>query len=304
MDQYDKLFNQIKEASKKTEVQDFPAMDKVWSRVEDKLDNKVLKKENNLWKKIAVAASFLLVFTVGYQIFKPKNQIVTEAEIVLRDTVVETQEPIQTEEALETPITNPLIKEDAPVILKNQIKAASEVVLNDNIVVPAAVADAVVATESETKDQTSKSFGYSTRNSGEFLKSKKSEAVSVRRSMDDADNIQKEVSAAPQKTEPLVVIDGKPIAGKNRNKTNMAEIEDIVVLKEPLYIINGVHYSEQELFGPNPTSPYTPLNQQEIESLSILQNEKAIEAYGEKGRKGVVIITTKNGKPISAESGK
>lgn len=304
MDQYDKLFNQIKEASKKTEAQDFPAMDKVWSRVEDKLDNKVLKKENNLWKKIAVAASFLLVFTVGYQIFKPKNQMVTESEIVLKDTIVDVQKSIKPEAVLETPITNPLIKKDAPVILKNQIEAAAEVVVNDNIVVSPAAEQVVITAESEVKDQTSKSYGYNARSSNEFLKSKKSEAVSVRHSMDDTDMIQKEVSAAPQKTAPLVVVDGKPISGKNRHQTNTAEIEDIMVLKEPLYIINGKHYSEQELFGPNPTSPYAPLNQQEIESLSILQNEKAIEAYGEKGRKGVVIITTKDGKPISGESGK
>ena len=303
MDPYDKLFNQIKEASKKTEAQDFPAMDKVWSRVEDKLDNKVLKKENNLWKKIAVAASFLLVFTVGYQVFKPKNQIITESEMVSKDTIVNVPKSVKPEADLETPITNPLIKKDAPVILKNQIEAAAEVVVNENIVVvPSAVQDAVAA-ESEVKDQNSNSYGYNARSSNEFLKSKKSEAVSVRR-MDDADKIQKETVAMPQKTAPLVVVDGKPISGKNRHQTNTAEIEDIMVLKEPLYIINGKQYSEQELFGPNPTSPYAPLNQQEIESLSILQNEKAIEAYGEKGRKGVVIITTKDGKPISGESGK
>lgn len=303
MDPYDKLFKQIKDASKKTEAQDFPAMDKVWSRVEDKLDNKVLKKENNLWKKIAVAASFLLVFTVGYQIFKPKNQIVPESEIVLKDTIVHTQKTIEPEAVLETPITNPLIKKDASVILKNQIESASEVVANDNIVVPPAAVQEIIAKESEAKDQVSKSYGYNARNSSDFLRSKKSEAVSVNR-MDDADKIQKQVSAAPQKTAPLFVVDGKAISGKNRHQTNTAEIEDIMVLKEPLYIINGKQYSEQELFGPNPTSPYAPLNQQEIESLSILQNEKAIEAYGEKGRKGVVIITTKDGKPISGESGK
>ena len=303
MDPYDKLFNQIKEASKKTEAQDFPAMDKVWSRVEDKLDNKVLKKENNLWKKIAVAASFLLVFTVGYQIFKPKNQIVTESEIVLKDTIVAVPKSVKPEADLETSITNPLIKKDAPIILRNQIEAAAEVVVNDNIAVSPAATESVVAAESEVKDQNSNSYGYNSRNSTEFLKSKKSEAVSVRR-MEDSDQIRKEVSAAPQKTAPLFVVDGKPISGKTRHQTNTAEIEDIMVLKEPLYIINGKQYSEQELFGPNPTSPYAPLNQQEIESLWILQNEKAIEAYGEKGRKGVVIITTKDGKPISRESGK
>ena len=49
-------------------------------------------------------------------------------------------------------------------------------------------------------------------------------------------------------------------------------------------------YSEKEVFGPNPTSPYYPLNKQEIESISIYQDEEAIELYGEKGNKGVVVI--------------
>ena len=58
-------------------------------------------------------------------------------------------------------------------------------------------------------------------------------------------------------------------------------------------------YTEQELFGPNPTSPYTPLSEQEIDSITVLQQEKAITIYGQKGKKGVVIISTKNGKPAA-----
>ena len=58
-----------------------------------------------------------------------------------------------------------------------------------------------------------------------------------------------------------------------------------------------MNYSEEELFGPNPTSPYSPLNKQLIETISILQDEKAVSIYGEKGKNGVVIITTKDGKP-------
>ena len=35
-----------------------------------------------------------------------------------------------------------------------------------------------------------------------------------------------------------------------------------------------------------------------IESISILPPEKAVSIYGEKGKKGVVIVTTKDGKPL------
>jgi tRNA-dihydrouridine synthase len=38
MDYQDKLFEQIKEAERNAENQDFPAMEKVWSRLEEKLD--------------------------------------------------------------------------------------------------------------------------------------------------------------------------------------------------------------------------------------------------------------------------
>ena len=100
-----------------------------------------------------------------------------------------------------------------------------------------------------------------------------------------------------KKDDPLLVIDDKAEDLQNIGKLNPEDVESIVVLAEPLYIINGVEYSEKEVFGPNPTSPYSPLNEQDIETISILQKEKATEIYGKKGEKGVVIITTKNGKP-------
>ena len=99
------------------------------------------------------------------------------------------------------------------------------------------------------------------------------------------------------KDDPLLVVDDKAEDLQSIGKLNADEIDSIVVLAEPLYIINGVEYSEKEVFGPNPTSPYSPLNEQDIETISILQKEKATEIYGRKGEKGVVIITTKNGKP-------
>jgi hypothetical protein len=55
MDNQDKIFNKIKEASQKAESQDFPSMDKVWNRVEEKLDKKVLKKETKLWFLLVIS---------------------------------------------------------------------------------------------------------------------------------------------------------------------------------------------------------------------------------------------------------
>ena len=138
-------------------------------------------------------------------------------------------------------------------------------------------------------------------NSGSFAKKRKFEERGVS---------YEAVSEAPKKAEPvtsngiqegkkqdpLIVLDGN--ATKNDlSDLDEEEIESIVVLKEPLYIINGAYYSEKELFDPNPTSPYAPIKDQKIESTTVLSPEKAVAIYGEKGKNGVVIITTKNGKP-------
>ena len=59
-------------------------------------------------------------------------------------------------------------------------------------------------------------------------------------------------------TSPLLVIDGKVIKNKYSNDNIEASIEQInededvetvIVLKEPLYIINGMEYTEESLFG-------------------------------------------------------
>ena len=137
------------------------------------------------------------------------------------------------------------------------------------------------------------------------------DAIVVRSTYSETEKKIQKDSIAPQKNAetngPLVVVNGNLAQTKYKSvqevkkeipkKLNDEEIESIIVLKEPLYIINGVEYSEKSLFGTHPTSPYAPLNKQNIETLTILQDEEAIEKYGDKGRKGVVIITTKNKVP-------
>lgn len=310
MDQSDKIFDQIKNAAIKQETADFPAMDKVWSRVESKLDQKVLKKENKLWKKIAVAASFLLVFTISYQIFQPKETV------IIKNTQPFTAPPDQITTSIAKEETNPDLKiEESEASSKENsktIKPSQERIM----VVPAAEKMTAIAEISDESDAKKEMVNKDEKSDKDELKSygynnSRSESVS------DMENLRRndiEVAAAKapaqsisDKNMPLLVVDGKAVTSKSNSKQtlqqglsklNPEEVEEIVVLKEPLYIINGHYYSEQELFGPNPTSPYYPLNQQEIESLSVLQGEKAIAVYGKKGEKGVVIISTKNGKPI------
>ncbi|WP_300567628.1 hypothetical protein [Flavobacterium sp.] len=291
MENQDTIFNQFKEAAQKAESKDFPGMDKVWSRVDEKLNTKVLVKKSNLWKKIAVAASVALVISIAYQYLKSDTIIISPTEIQQTPTIVQEQveEPITTSNPSES------IKEDAEKILKKQITTENAVVMS-----LAAKQDKtepiveVKANDSEKKED---------NNANYILRGKVFDAIGVHHTT--ADTVKVNTNGIAKKTPPLVVVDGKAITeGKKSGEKTLQEmdrdeLESVVYLKEPLYIINGIHYSEEDLFGAKPTSPYAPLDQQEIKTITILQDEEAVEKYGEKGKKGVVIITTKTGKPAS-----
>jgi hypothetical protein len=132
---------------------------------------------------------------------------------------------------------------------------------------------------------------------------RKFNASSVKKSAEPVNPVHKEEKGITlqEKNDPLVVVDGKAIkysALHDYLQENKDAVEGLSLLSNPLYIINGVEYTEEELFGRKPTSPYFPLNEQEIISTTVFQGESATNLYGEKGEKGVVVITTKNGKPL------
>ncbi|TWI03260.1 Ca-activated chloride channel family protein [Flavobacterium tiangeerense] len=133
MDNQEKIFNKIKNASQKAEEKNFPAMEKVWMRVEEKLDKKEDKKAIALWKKLTIAASLLLFFSLGYQFIKTDSKVVKPSGTKENSVVIqEKTEPKQTEGLSKT------IKPDAEVILKKQIEKPVIVVkttthINSNI---------------------------------------------------------------------------------------------------------------------------------------------------------------------------
>jgi len=303
MENQDKLYNQFKSAAENAETKDFPAMENVWNRVEQKLDTKVLKKENNLWRKLAVAASILLVASLGYHFLnnekgtnKPQNSIVT------LDTITKPSDTASQNAVVVSPIKNNTIKENAEQILKQQIINSNSVVINDTVKrkrivmpVPAAAEEVKAEKDDAKKDKEENAYnGYLNK---DVFDARIVSNNSQKTIMNSKGRIAEAKKQSIIKEEPLLVIDNVAEDLQKLGKLAANDVESIIVLAEPLYIINGVEYSEEEVFGPNPTSPYSPLNQQYIETISILQAEKATEVYGKKGEKGVVIITTKNGKP-------
>ncbi len=134
MENQDKIFEQFQKAAEKP-AKNFPAMDKVWSRVEEKLDKKEDKKVIALWKKLAVAASLLLFFSLGYQFLKTDIK-----PNVIRETGVVTVEPKDsaivkpTENAVvKSEDSNSSLKKDSDKILQKQIEKQSDVAIVDTV---------------------------------------------------------------------------------------------------------------------------------------------------------------------------
>ncbi|WP_159452593.1 SusC/RagA family TonB-linked outer membrane protein [Pedobacter nyackensis] len=72
---------------------------------------------------------------------------------------------------------------------------------------------------------------------------------------------------------------------------------------EPLYVINGVPYSNESIGSPGTStamasqaSPLNSINPSDIESIEVLKDADATAIYGSRGANGVVLITTKKGK--------
>ncbi|MFY8187889.1 MAG: hypothetical protein ACOVLC_08010 [Flavobacterium sp.] len=130
MKKEDKIFEQFKNAANNAEQKDFPGMDRVWSSVEGKLDQKILTKENTLLKNIAVVASVLLVVSLGYHFLKDdKKTIVPKTEIVIIDTV-----KIKRDSVLNPKNTVTFTAVEKPIILHDSVVfQESDIFENDEV---------------------------------------------------------------------------------------------------------------------------------------------------------------------------
>jgi len=309
MDNQDKIFNKFKEAAENSEQKDFPGMDKVWARVEEKLDKKEDKKAISLWKKIAIAASLLLLISIGSQFIKSDKTTIQNSTVVNKEKIE--QNILEKNKAVVASDSVLIPKPEALKILDKQVTTQNNVTENTAYVSEATGAGSADAIISQEPANAPIQAEYALEEDNNNLKDKAAQNLDYSRTIEResakvafADN-QTQVA---KKSAPLIILNGNAIAhsdDQKRDKMMQAElpnlqpenVDSLVVLDAPLYIIDGIYYSENDLFGKNPTSPYAPLNKQEIKTITVLQDLEATSKYGEKGKKGVVIITTKTGKP-------
>jgi hypothetical protein len=292
----EKLYKKIQQAAENAEQKNFAGMEKIWARVEDKLEKQTLKKEKHLWKKLAVAASIVLVGTLTFFLLQEKENVVLPINSITAIDTSKNNIPMP-ESANGLVNTNPVIKREAQQILQQQIVIQNNIVINDTINYKSkkeVVLSAPIAMEDNIENsktnmvssyQNNTSNSASMNNVGYLAKGKRYDVT-----MNLAESTQEKDKVVAN--DDLVLIDGK-LSKKSLSNLDSDKIESIIELKEPIYFINGEEYSEESLFGENPTSPYAPLNKQKIDTIEIIQPADAVKIYGKKGEKGVVIISIK-----------
>jgi len=294
----EKIYKKIKNAAEKETKTEFLASEKIWGNVATKLDNNALKKEKDYWKKGAVAAAILLVGTVVFMFLNTENQEIKSTKIVFESDSLPNKNlaPEVNQRVVEQ---HPAIKENSAKIIQNQITIQQTIVLNDTFQKAALQSEKTVATiafeevsEAKKSDVTiQNSMRNSASSNSGFLANRKSfEAVGISGTLGNKDKESVVVSIAEQKNDDLVVIDGK-LSKKTKATLIQSEYENITELANPIYYINGEEYNENQLFGTGATGKYVPLKQQNITSIVVLEPEKAVKIYGEKGKNGIVILT-------------
>ncbi len=388
MDNQDKIFNKIKNAAHKAEQQDFPGMDKLWARVEDKLDQKELQSKSQLWKKLAIAASLLLFVSFGYQFLKSDSKIAAPTESIQNKVVLQKKET-----NADSVLPSENIKPEATEILQKQLEKKNPVASNDVIIktpdepcytISSTTVEAKLLSDTSSVQKSpdyavaatkakmmAKSFAptateYKEKADMAFSKNVLTKTISGVLT-DDKDNmaipgasiqikgtkkvavtdlegkytinaekgetlifnmvgynskeaivsnsneINPKLSPASDALNEVVVVGyGKSIHNQAKNAAPIAKYgttkfyksekeKSVPHIKDALYVINGEAFDEVSLFGPNPTSPYAPLDKQKIESVQVLSKEeiyKYSNVIGQRTYNGVVIITTENGIPL------
>ncbi len=84
--------------------------------------------------------------------------------------------------------------------------------------------------------------------------------------------------------QPLIIIDGVPFAPQNNNISSFGNLGSDATSGGGISQFGGV-------------SPFASINPADIESITVLKDADATSIYGTQGSNGVILITTKKGKP-------
>ena len=295
----DPLSEVFKNASEKQIPKNFDSMEQIWNRLETKLNAYDVKNQNTFYKKMAVAAAVFLVAFLGYELIQIQFKVFNKEKII-----AQTNANLKLELKVKLPRKPKLIASNNPKIdykkinqLKNNPKKQQNQLVtqieNRAVISNAEVLDA----EKDVKKSKSSCIAWikskSTYNESSNIADRETE-----KKMASTPQKESKPSAVPSNSEADVAQARVKKAANYSTQNWSVEFEKIKQLNNPLYVINGIYYTENDVINSTSKNPYYPLQRQKIESITILSPTTASEIYGQKGKNGVVVITTNNNQAV------
>lgn len=285
----DRLFSNESKSAEENTV--FSGFDRVWEKVESRLDEKKETKIFKLWLPYTIAASLAIVFGSLYffnqdekNIQKPvmakntvkkiDNDVATlvneENNVAIRNLDAKIKQKVQTQ-----------IVDNKPIIAYNQPKNENEFISNSII--------KETYTEVQSAPKLEENANAKVEFSGDKLLSQNSiEEESVRIS-EEARAKEKMVMSYQAKVADSQNIRLTQYSDKgSTDEIDEGNFENVKISTDknqsPLYVVDG--YVADSEFIKN-------YNLKKITSLNIVEGKNAVKLYGNYGKKGVVVITTK-----------
>ncbi|MDR6528854.1 MULTISPECIES: vWA domain-containing protein [Chryseobacterium] len=312
----DQQFNEASKLSEEPTV--FPGFEKVWGKIEEKLDHKEEKKRTiPIWFPYGVAAS--LVIGLGALYFLNTKDASESVQQSIADISTSNESVASTNIAQIDSITKMNIQKD-----KNNAEPAVEKIAVHTDPVPGQPFDVAMplpvpappipsipkiqvaaneyyvqnAKNIEVSDRRKGVYppdGYYTqnKNAGEYTQPIEEvvlTAMGVKRSKAStasASSVITSNSIAPQ-TSVVSTLQGRvagiQIGSSTNNQVNIKGAASVAPGKDPLYIVNGKIADADD---------FKALEPSKIENVAVLKDAAATALYGSKAANGIIVVTTK-----------
>ena len=292
MENLNKIDQFFKEENKKFEENiSFPDFENVWGKIENRLDKTENKKKNiALWLPYSIAAS--LVITIGLMFFftqKSENREITIASsnAIQKSLNQDNSNSIDSVKLVE--INQSIQKNIQKTIDENQLVSKKYISNTNEMIVtpqPSIIASSSININDENRNVLSAvEMAKQTKNdsaivlAANILEEKEFERNSALKMMKAKANAQSLAQENPSRLAD---------ATNDDLYTEQNRLEDVKIIvnkeSQPLYIIDGYVAD---------TSFLRKYNLKKITSLNIIEGENAVQLYGDYGKKGVVVLTTK-----------
>ena len=287
----DDLFNI--ESKKAEENANFPGFEKVWDKVEQKLDEKEKKRILPIWFTSGIAASLVIGLGVLY-LYNQKEDLPVKPVIAQQETSPESsakpniinkpQSDVHKldEEIQERIKKNPIVTKEI-VAYQNTSNSENTIEIIQNIVLePVKALKIEVSPVLVEGFQTNKSISSveKTKNINEVVVT----AMGIKRK-EQSLGYASEINVASQLQGKVA---GLQISSNAPNIPNsnivIRGVRSIESSPKPLYVIDGKPYENVDL---------QKISSDKIKSVNILKDNAATSLYGSRGLNGVVLIDTK-----------